>query len=52
MNVMFEVIGAGEATIDDVRLSLWEPQMSIGPVMTPIADARERESDRDESTKR
>ncbi len=26
VNVMFELIGAGEATIDDVQLSLWEPQ--------------------------
>ena len=45
-------IGAGEATIDDVRLSLWEPQSLGGPVMTPIADARDGEFDGEESTKR
>lgn len=40
VHVMFEVIGAGEATLDEVRLSLWEPTTDLGPQMTPIADAR------------
>ncbi|MFK8113397.1 MAG: hypothetical protein AB8B91_14430 [Rubripirellula sp.] len=48
VSVMFELIGAGEATIDDVELRLWEPQGDkVRPVLTPIA---EKESD--ESTRR
>jgi hypothetical protein len=38
VNVMFEVIGAGEATIDDVRLSLWEPEQAAKPMLRPIGE--------------
>ncbi|MGB7329298.1 MAG: hypothetical protein WBD31_30735 [Rubripirellula sp.] len=38
VSVMFELIGGGEATIDDVRLSVWEPQSILPkPVFYPIA---------------
>lgn len=47
VNVMFELIGAGEATIDDVQLSLWEPKIEPRPTLTPIA-----EIEADESTRR
>ncbi len=48
VNVMFELIGAGEATIDDVQLSLWEPQQQgAKPILSPIA-----EIETDESTNR
>jgi hypothetical protein len=45
VSVMFELIGAGEATIDDVRLSLWEPQDST-PVLRPLAEIETPESTR------
>ncbi|MEM8670777.1 MAG: hypothetical protein AAGG48_24835 [Planctomycetota bacterium] len=38
VHVMFELIGAGEATIDDVRLNVWEPSDSIRPAVQPIAE--------------
>jgi hypothetical protein len=38
VHVMFEVIGAGEATIDDVQLKIWEPSQSIRPELRPIAE--------------
>ena len=40
VHVMFEVIGGGEATIDDVELRVWEPA-AIPPsaITRPIADA-------------
>ncbi|QDT04318.1 hypothetical protein K227x_27080 [Rubripirellula lacrimiformis] len=40
VSVMFELIGAGETTIDDVRLSVWEPESILPkPVPYPIATA-------------
>jgi hypothetical protein len=44
VNVMFELIGAGEATIDEVRLSLWEPQQARPPDFRPIAETQTDES--------
>ncbi len=42
VHVMFELIGAGEATIDNVRLSLWEPTERPGsPPIRPITAARD-----------
>ncbi len=39
VTVMFELIGAGEATIDDVRLSVWQPgQIKPTPMLRPITD--------------
>jgi hypothetical protein len=48
VSVMFELIGAGEATIDEVRLSLWEPEKI--PPQLPFTPLAEKESD--ESTRR
>jgi hypothetical protein len=46
VNVMFELIGAGEATIDDVQLRIWEPEKQRPtPTFTPIAEASEGGSD-------
>jgi hypothetical protein len=39
VHVMFELIGAGEATIDDVRLSLWEPQETLTPQLRPLGES-------------
>tara|TARA_R110002049_G_scaffold72490_4_gene187306 strand:+ start:765 stop:3677 length:2913 start_codon:yes stop_codon:yes gene_type:complete len=36
VNVMFEVIGAGEAMIDEVQLRIWEPHSNPPIRMTPI----------------
>ncbi len=47
VHVMFELIGAGEATIDEVQLRLWEPEEFARPMLRPIA-----EIERDESTRR
>lgn len=47
VHVMFELIGAGEATIDDVQLRIWDPPSTTRPVLSPIA-----EIDTDESTRR
>ncbi len=47
VHVMFELIGAGEATIDDVQLRIWQPDSVARPVLSPIA-----EIGTDESTKR
>ncbi|WP_146462429.1 hypothetical protein [Rubripirellula tenax] len=42
VSVMFELIGAGEATIDDVHLSVWQPQSILPkPVPYPIADVNQ-----------
>lgn len=47
VHVMFELIGAGEATIDDVRLSVWEPQPKpTRPILRPIAEIQTDESTR------
>jgi hypothetical protein len=47
VSVMFELIGAGEATIDEVQMSLWEPHQQVNPSLRPIA-----EIETDESTRR
>ena len=36
VNVMFEVIGAGEATIDEIQLCVWEPRHESPIQMRPI----------------
>lgn len=41
IHVMFEVIGAGEAVIDDVQLHLWEPGELTQPARRPIAQKTE-----------
>ncbi len=47
VSVMFELIGAGQATIDNVRLSLWEPtETPIRPPLRPISAAVDTESTR------
>lgn len=46
VHVMFEVIGAGEATIDDVQLRLWEPNRSMLQERRPIAEKRDEQSTR------
>ena len=47
VSVMFELIGAGEATIDEIRLSLWDPQPpSMPPMLRPIAEIPSNESTR------
>lgn len=38
VHVMFELIGAGEATIDDVRLNVWQPELNMRPPLRPIAE--------------
>jgi hypothetical protein len=38
VHVMFEVIGAGEATIDEVRLELWEPKPPAAIPLRPLAE--------------
>ncbi len=42
VHVMFEVLGAGEATIDEVRLQLWEPKP---PAPIPFRPLSERNAD-------
>jgi hypothetical protein len=44
VNVMFELIGAGEATIDEVKLSIWEPELEVTPSFRPIAEIETGES--------
>jgi hypothetical protein len=45
VSVMFELIGAGEATIDEVQLRLWEPvDEPIDPPLRPIAAKQDTES--------
>lgn len=45
VHVMFELIGAGEAKIDNVRLNVWEPtEPKIGPPFRPIAAQADTES--------
>ena len=45
IHVMFELIGAGEAIIDNVRLSLWEPpEPRPMPPIRPIAAREDAES--------
>ncbi len=47
VNVMFELIGAGEATIDEIRMSLWDPQPPpLPPMLRPIAEIPSDESTR------
>ena len=45
VHVMFELIGGGEATIDEVELRVWEPE-SAGeqPTFLPVAEAEPKES--------
>jgi hypothetical protein len=53
VHVMFELIGAGEATIDEVELRVWEPETIRRPPLTPIAERTPiGEIESDESTKR
>lgn len=52
VSVMFELIGAGEATIDDVQLRSWDPQpMPPSPAFRPIAERPNAEAGA-ESTRR
>ncbi len=51
INVMFELIGAGEAMIDEVQLRLWEPSDSQTMPLRPIAQ-RPKAKNSNESTKR
>ena len=51
INVMFELIGAGEATIDDVQLRIWEPDATRKPQSRPIAQRADKADDA-ESTRR
>lgn len=45
VKVMFELIGAGEATIDEVQLSLWEPTKNrLLPNLRPLAENPDDES--------
>jgi hypothetical protein len=46
VSVMFELIGAGEATIDEVQLRLWEPpaEPAVPPPLRPIATKPDAES--------
>jgi len=37
VHVMFEILGAGEAMIDEVQLRIWEPQHELPFRMTPMA---------------
>ena len=46
VHVMFELIGAGEATIDDVQLRIWQPESVAGPILRPIAEIETGESTR------
>ncbi|MDB4500390.1 hypothetical protein N9239_00050 [bacterium] len=47
IHVMFELIGGGEATIDEVELRVWEPgSIAPQPITRPIADADPTASDR------
>ncbi|QDT12425.1 hypothetical protein [Planctomycetes bacterium K23_9] len=41
VKVMFELIGGGEATIDEVRLQLWEPKSKPFVPLRPIAERTE-----------
>jgi hypothetical protein len=42
VSVMFELIGAGEATLDDVQLRIWEPQSPQILPLRPIAQRTNR----------
>ena len=44
VHVMFELIGAGEVTIDEVELRVWEPEPMSRPVLRPIAEIQMEES--------
>lgn len=54
VHVMFELIGAGEATIDNVQLSLWEPEERMRPTpnFIPMAKTPVSEKDEEQSTNR
>jgi hypothetical protein len=43
VKVMFELIGGGEATIDEIRLQLWEPKPKPFIPLRPIAEGPNRE---------
>lgn len=46
VNVMFELIGGGEATIDEVELRIWEPEkQKPRPTFTPIAEAEPKDAE-------
>jgi hypothetical protein len=44
LHVMFELIGAGEATIDEVQLRLWQPESNRRLPLTPLAEKESGES--------
>ena len=47
LHVMFELIGGGEATIDEVELRVWQPDANAPePAMRPIADSDPDKNDR------
>lgn len=39
LNVMFELIGAGEAIVDEVQLRVWEPQTGESIPLRPLEEA-------------
>ncbi len=45
VHVMFEVIGAGEATIDEVRLQIWEPKPPQFLPFRPVAERSDESTD-------
>lgn len=46
IHVMFELIGAGEATIDEVQMRVWEPDRGASPIPRPLQPpTRRRASD-------
>ncbi len=36
VSVMFEILGGGEAMIDEVEMRIWEPQIKPQPMLRPI----------------
>ena len=45
VHVMFELIGDGEATIDEVELRVWEPESAVEPpTFLPIAETLTEDS--------
>ena len=45
VSVMFEIIGAGEATIDDVALQLWEPKPTTPIPLRPMIELSAKPGD-------
>ena len=45
VKVMFEVIGAGEVMVDEVRLQIWEPKGQQFLPIQPIAERNEADSE-------